>query len=139
MLGCSDIKMRVSDTIFNNSLSIGDVKIGEDMILSKIGIEWLVIAIFLSIGIRCVLLSTFFMQSIMILCLLLNGRAKFSPNCKKHCMSIGMSKEDKLRNHPSLVVDKEDDPCEGKESRCMEIKELGDKVRDGLLTYNVSF
>jgi len=54
-------------------------------------------------------------------------------------MSIGMSKEDKLRNHPSLIVDKEDDICEGEESGCMEIKELGDKLRDRLLTYNVSF
>ena len=79
------------------------------------------------------------MQSNMILCLLLNERMKFSPNCKKHCMSIGMSKEDKLRNHPSLIVDKEDDICEGEESGCMEIKELGDKLRDRLLTYNVSF
>jgi len=50
-----------------------------------------------------------------------------------------MSTEDRLRNQPSRIVDKEDDLCEGKESRCMEIKELGDKVRDGLLTYNVSF
>ena len=53
-------------------------------------------------------------------------------------MSIGMSKEDKLRNHLFLIVDKEDDLCEGKESGCMEIKELGDKLREGLLTYNVS-
>ena len=108
MLGCSDTKMRVSDSIFNNSLSIGDVTIGEEMILFKIGIEWFVIVIFLSIGIRCVLISTFFMQSNMILCLLLNGRAKFSPNCKKYCMLNGMSTADKLRNHPSLIVDKED-------------------------------
>ena len=53
-------------------------------------------------------------------------------------MSTGMSKEDKLRNHPSLIVDKEDDLCERKKSGYMEIKELGDKLREGLLTYNVS-
>ena len=108
--------MRVLDSIFSNSLSIGDVKIGEDMILFKIGIEWFVTVIFLSMDIRCVLLSTFFMQSKIILFLLLNERAKFSPNCKKYCMLIGISKEDKFRNHPSLTVDKEDNLCEGKES-----------------------
>jgi len=53
-------------------------------------------------------------------------------------MLIGISKEDKFRNHLSLTVDKEDDLCEGKESGCMEIKELGDKLREGLLTCNVS-
>jgi len=38
----------------------------------------------------------------------------------------------------TILVDKEDDLCEGKESGCMEIKELGDKLRERLLTCNVS-
>ena len=109
MLGCSDIKMRVSDSIFSNSLSIGDVTIGEEMILFKIEIEWLVIAIFLSIGIRCVLLSTFLMQSNIILCLLLSRRAKLPSSCRKHCMSNGISTEDRLSNQSSRTVVKEED------------------------------
>ena len=47
-----------------------------------------------------------------------------------------MSPADKLRNHPSLIVDKEDHVW--REGGCMEIKELGDKLREGLLIYNVS-
>ena len=52
-------------------------------------------------------------------------------------MLIGISKEDKFRDHSSLTVDKEDDLCEGKESGCMKIKKLGDKLKEGLLTCNV--
>ena len=121
-LACSDKKARVFDSIFNNSLSIGNVVIGEKIILLRIGMEWLVIAILFSIGIRCVLLSTFLMQSNIILCLLFSGRAKLPPSCRKHCMSNGISTEDRLRNQPSRTVVREEDLCEGKELGCIDIK-----------------
>jgi len=112
------------------------VKIREEMILFKIGMvrdsNFLINEYSL-----CAILNVLFIQSKIILFLLLNGRVKFSFNCKKHCMLIGISKEDKFRNHPSLTVDKEDDLCEGKESGCMKIKKLGDKLKEGLLTCNV--
>ena len=84
MLGCIDTNVHVSDSNFNNCLSVGDVKIGEEMILFKIGIEWFVTSILLPMGILCVLFSTLFLHSKIILFLLLKGSAKFSPNCKKH-------------------------------------------------------
>ena len=49
-----------------------------------------------------------------------------------------MDTEDRLRNQPSRTVVGEEDLCEGKELGCIDIKVLGDKVREGLLTYNVS-
>ena len=85
ILGCANINLHVSDSNFNSCLSIGDVKIGEEMIF-KIGIEWFVTSILLSMGILCVLRSTLFMQSKIILFLLLKESAKFFPNCKKHWM-----------------------------------------------------
>ena len=52
-------------------------------------------------------------------------------------MLQGMSKEDKFKNHPSVTVVKENDLCEEKALGCMEIKELGVKLKEGLVTYNV--
>ena len=52
-------------------------------------------------------------------------------------MLQGMSKEDKFKNHPSVTVVKEDDLCEEKALGCMEIKELGVKLKEGLVKYNV--
>ena len=83
ILGCADIDAQVLDSIFTNCLFVGEVKIGEEMILFKIRIEWFVTSILLSIGILCMLLSTPFMHSKIIL-FLLKGSPKFSLNCKKH-------------------------------------------------------
>ena len=135
---CSDKKARVLDSILNNNLSIGDVVIGEEMMPLRIGMEWLVIAILFSIGMRCTPVSTLLMQSKIILRLSFSGRAKFSPSCRKHCMSIGMDTEDRLRNHPFRTVVRDEDLCEVKELGCMDIKLLGDNVSEGLLTFDVS-
>jgi len=43
MLGYADINVRVSDSNFNNCLSVGDVKIGEEMILFRIGIIYIIV------------------------------------------------------------------------------------------------
>ena len=137
-LVCTDKKARVFDSILNNNLSIGDVVIGEEMMPLRIGMEWLVIAILFSIGMRCTPVSTLLMQSKIILCLSFSGRAKFSPSCRKHCMSIGMDTENRLRNHPFRTVVRDEDLCEVKDLGCIDIKLLGDNVSEGLLTFNVS-
>ena len=138
-LVCSDKKARVFDSIVSNTLSIGDVVIGEEMMPLRIGMEWLVIAILFSIGMRYTPVSTLLMQSKIILRLSLSGRAKFSPSWRKHCMSVGMDTEDRLRNHPFRTVVRDEDLCEVKELECIDIKVLGDNVREGLLTFNDVF
>lgn len=52
------------------------------------------------------LLSMFFMNSVVSLSLLLIGRLKLSPNCKRLCMSVSVRVKDRLTNHFLLMCKK---------------------------------
>lgn len=102
MFGLSIINFFVIFKASNISLSNGDLCEMELWKLFIIGKDLFLTVIRTSVGSLLILDSTFFSNSTVILSLLIIGKQKPPPNCKRSCTLRGILEEDKLTNQLSL-------------------------------------
>jgi len=89
IFGCNSRNFFVTISKFANLWLTEVVKREEETMLLSMGIKWLIISIFLIIRSFRVLCSVLLIQSTMIFLLFLIGRAKLSPNYKRHWIRNG--------------------------------------------------